>query len=290
MLACEAGGNRIASRMQTRRALIATGGALAAGAARAQLAPPLAVLESFSILQDLAARIGGDAAQVGTLGPRGTDPATFQLQPADRDALRRAKVVVRNGLGYEPWLPEQEESGVASAGIEPIVRPGIGPDPHVWLDPKLGQRMAQTVAAGLGRADPAHAELYRRRAADYVAELAQEDAAAERSFAAIPAIRRKMLTTSDGFAYFGARYDVTVLVARGPDAAAPMLAAQARAERLGTVFVDDPPLAQAVTAQGVRVGPTLYVDSLSPGRGPAPTYRDLLRANAAALAASMTGT
>ncbi|ELY63344.1 metal ABC transporter substrate-binding protein, partial [Natronobacterium gregoryi] len=44
-------------------------------------------------------------------------------------------------------------------------------DPHVWADPVLAQRMVETIADGLGEADPDNAELYAANAADYVERL-----------------------------------------------------------------------------------------------------------------------
>lgn len=291
----------------TRRAALAA--SLLPFAARAQRAHPR-VVASFTILEDLVARISGDAVQVRSLVPRNGDPHAFEPRPSDLSALRAATVVVENGLGLEGWLARMVDAAgfkgvriTATAGIEPREMEEGGtkvPDPHVWQDPTLATRMVHTIAEGLAKADPPGASGYRQGAANYEAQLKLVDAAIKQSFAGIPKAKRKVLTTHDAFSYYGARYDVEFIAIEGisteaepsPRALA-RVSAQAKQEGIRTVFLEnmtDPRLAQALAREaGLTVGPKLYSDSLSERDGPAPTYVRLLRYNTAQFAASMAG-
>lgn len=290
-----------------RRAALAA--SLLPFAARGQPARPL-VVASFSILEDMVARIAGSAVRVTSLVPRDGDPHALQPRPGDLSSLRQAAVVVENGLGLEGWLSRLVEAAgfngvriMATAGITPRHMDEGGadaPDPHVWQDPALAIRLVQTVAEGLAKADPAGAAAYRQGGANYAAELTLLDAAIKQSFAPIPKERRKVLTTHDAFAYYGARYGVEFIALQGisteaepsPRALA-RVAAQAKAQGIRSVFLEnmtDPRLAQALAREArLTVGPKLYSDSLSKLDGPAPTYLQLLRYNTAQFAASMTG-
>ncbi|SDQ90624.1 metal ABC transporter substrate-binding protein [Natronobacterium texcoconense] len=93
-------------------------------------------------------------------------------------------------------------------------------DPHVWADPVLAQRMVETIADGLGEADPDNAELYEDNAAAYADRLAevheqfeQLAADAERDVA--------VLAGHDSFQYIEERYDFEIHTPVGisPDAA-----------------------------------------------------------------------
>ena len=87
----------------------------------------LPVVATFSILGDLAQRIGGEHVEVLTLvGPDG-DAHVFQPGPRESTTLAKAAVLVANGLDFEPWLHRLEESSgfqgkviEASAGVAPL--------------------------------------------------------------------------------------------------------------------------------------------------------------------------
>jgi len=261
---------------------------------------PLPVVASFSIVADLVQQVGGEDVAVSSLVPPDGDPHVFQPRPGDLNRLRSAAVVVESGLGLEGWLSRMVQSSAfsgirvtATAGIEPR-RTGQGahavPDPHVWQDPRLAIQMVRQIAEGLGRADPARAGVYKLRGESYAARIRQEDAAIGGRWAAVPLARRRVITTHDAFAYYGARYGVTFLAAQGlsteaePSARAlARLAAQMREQGLRTVFVEnmtDPRIARAIAREaGATVGAKVYADSLSPPGGPAPTYLDMLRYN-----------
>lgn len=269
------------------------------------------VVASFSILQDMVARIAGDAVRTATLVPRDGDPHAFEPRPGDLTSLHSATVMAENGLGLEGWLSRMVQASgfkgiriVATADIKPRSLQEDGAtvaDPHVWQDPALGRQMVQTIAAGLSKADPTNAARFTSAAADYVAELKRLEDEIVQTLAGIPQSRRKVLTTHDAFAYYGARFGIRFIAIEGISTEAEpsprslaRVAAQAKKDGLHSVFLEnmtDPRLAQALAREAhLSVGAKLYSDSLSPADGPAATYVDLLRYNTAQLAASMRAT
>ncbi len=294
----------------SRRLTFAAPLALVPRLTRAQPSPPM-VATSFSILQDMVGRIAGDAVRTATLVPRDGDPHAFEPRPGDLATLHGAAVMVEDGLGLEGWLSRMVQASgfkgvriVASAGITPRSLQEDGAtvtDPHIWQDPALGRRMVQTIAAGLAKADPGNAARYRAEAASYAAELKRVEDEITQALAGIPKERRKVLTTHDAFAYYGARFGIQFIAIEGisteaepsPRALA-RIATQAKKDGLRSVFLEnmtDPRLAQALAREAhLTVGAKLYADSLSPTDGPAATYIDLLRYNTTQLVASMKAT
>lgn len=120
--------------------------------------------------------VAGECATVVSLLPPGVDPHTFQSRPADLLQLRRARVLVSNGLGLEAFLaPLVTAAGHAdlvridsARGLELASDPA---NPHAWLNPASARRQVQTIAEGLAAADPGCAKGYRQRAARYGAQL-----------------------------------------------------------------------------------------------------------------------
>ena len=163
-----------------------------------------------------------------------------------------------------------------------------------------GQRRTLRAQCGRGpaAADPAHADAYRQRALAYGARIEKLDAAIRQTFAAIPAERRKVVTSHDAFGYFGDAYGVTFIAVAGVSTAAEPSAAdvariieQVKRERVPAVFVENitsPRLVQQIAREtGAKVGGTLYSDALSKPGQPGATYLEMFEWNARQLAAAL---
>ncbi len=291
----------------SRRTLLA-GPALLATPVAAQAR--LSVLASFSILADMARQVGGERAAVTALVGPGVEPHGFEPRPADAAALSTTGLVLRNGLGFEPWLDRLIRAATyrgpvatASEGITPRLVESRGPrvpDPHAWQDLRLGQSYVRRIAIALEAADPDGAAAYRENAARYLTRLGELDLWVRAQIASVPAARRKVVTTHEAFDYFGAAYGVTFLAAQGvtgdadPSAAGlARLIRQIRAERVSALFLEtraNPAALRRIAEEtGAAIGGTLYADTLSPPDGPAPSYEAMFRHNVGMLVPAMRG-
>jgi zinc/manganese transport system substrate-binding protein len=274
-------------------------------AATPALAEKLKVVATFSILGDMAGRIGGDRAAVRALVGPDSDAHVFEPTPADARAVAQANLVLMNGLGFEPWTERLLKSTKSQArlisvasGVKPLFLKSGAPDPHAWQDVRNAVAYAQTIARAFAETDAANAETYKANAAAYVAELTELDAEIRAGLNAIPAAERRAITTHDSFAYFGRAYGVTFIAPLGTSteeqASAKEVAAlitQIRREKITAVFVEnvsDPRMIEQIAREtGVKIGGKLYSDALSTKAGPAPTYIALMRHNAKLLTAAM---
>lgn len=66
--------------------------------------PKIPVVTSFSILGDITRKIGGEHIQVMALVGPDEDAHTYEPSPDDAKALLNARLIIKNGLGFEPWL------------------------------------------------------------------------------------------------------------------------------------------------------------------------------------------
>jgi zinc/manganese transport system substrate-binding protein len=280
--------------------------ALAAGSAEAR---PLKAVASFTVLADMVRTVGGDQVEVRTLvGPNG-DPHTFEPAPDDARALKAADIVFVNGLGLEGWMdrlivasgykgtPVVASTGVASLQMDDDGKTVI--DPHAWNSAANGIIYVSVIAKALAAADPEDRAVFEKNAKNYEAQLAQLDAEAKAAVAAIPASRRKILTTHDALGYFAKAYGVEILAPLGisteqePSAAAvAALIMKIKSEGIKTYFLEnsnDPRLiAQIAHATGARPGGELYVESLSKPDGPAATYLDMFKRNITLITKAMS--
>ncbi|OGB30628.1 MAG: metal ABC transporter substrate-binding protein [Burkholderiales bacterium RIFCSPLOWO2_12_FULL_61_40] len=299
----------------TRRLLCASSLAMAffthTGATAANQIP---VTASFSILGDLVRVVGGTRVAVTTLVGPDKDAHTFEPKAADAKALLATRLLVTNGLGFEPWAQKlarsagyKGETVVTSKGVPArhmAPEKGHGghaheeADPHAWQNPHNVVIYVRNIAASLSKVDPSGASTYQANAEAYVKELLALDAWAQAQFSAIPAAQRKVVTSHDAFGYFAARYQITFLAPQGvstdaePSAkAVAQLIRQLKREKIRAVFVENmgnPKLiAQLSQDAGASVGASLYSDALSGADQPGATYLHMVRHNVTHLAAGM---
>jgi len=283
----------------------------------------LKVVTTFTILGDMARNVGGEHIALTTLvGPDG-DAHVYEPTPADGRALAQADLVLVNGLGFEGWIDRLVKASgykgpvvVASDGISAL-KAGEDHgrdeghaendkdhhhdelDPHAWQDLANGRLYVASIARALAAADPVRADDYRRRAEAYDSELVALDRDIRSRIDAVPADRRKVITSHDAFRYFGRAYGIDFHAPVGwstesePSAGeVAVLIRQMRDEGIRALFVEnitDPrPVQQLAREAGAVIGGTLYSDSLSSPTGPAPTYLDMFRHNASEIAKAFT--
>lgn len=272
------------------------------------------VVATFSILADMLREVGGDRIALTTIVGRDRSPHTFEPTPRDARALGDAQLLVRNGLGFESWLPRLLEASafkgrdvVASTGVEPLsLDKEAGEaahgdedhdhlagdiDPHAWQDLGNGAIYVRNIAEGLAQVDPSHAAEYRWRAQAYTDRLKVEDHLLREQLAAIPTEKRVMMTSHDAFGYFGRAYGLRLIsivgISSDAQPTARSIAAlieQIRAHHIHALFLENavsPKLMEQIAREtGVRIGGTLYSDALGPVGHEAGTYLGMFKWNA----------
>jgi zinc/manganese transport system substrate-binding protein len=98
-----------------------------------------------------------------------------------------AKLVVKNGVGYDAFIDKllaaspRPDRQVIDAGR--LTNTPDGANPHLWYDPSTMPRLAQAVAGGLSKLDPAGASVYEAGLRKFMESLTplQDEIAAVRS-------------------------------------------------------------------------------------------------------------
>ena len=278
---------------------------------------PVRTVATFSILGDMASRIGGQRVAITTLvGPNG-DAHVYRPTPTDARAVSEAQILVVNGLDFEGWLDRLIQASdfagvrvVATAGVEPMgVEDGDGDghdghghgafDPHAWQSLRHAVVYVDNITTALAKADPDNARTFYRNRDAYVAEIEALDADIRGMFADLPAGSRTIVTSHDAFQYFGHDYGLTFIAPQGlsteSEASAKDVARLIeliRSQGIRAVFLEnvaDPRLLKRIADEtGVMIGGTLYPGALSDPDGPAPTYLDMMRHNARTLARALS--
>jgi zinc/manganese transport system substrate-binding protein len=275
------------------------------------------VVATFSVLGDMVANVAGDHVDLVTIvGPDG-DTELYRPTLADGRTIASARMVFMNDLNdeFEPWLePLLKQVGfagtkvVASRGAQTITAEEEHPisgkeaapviDQHAWMDPKNGIVYVRNIAQALARLDPANAADYKARAAAYIKELQALDTWMRTEMMAVPAAKRRVISSHDLLEYLAKAYGITLISIYGwtnksePSAAeVSRLARQIEQEHVRALFLDnitDPRIMQRIAKEtGAAIGGTLYGDALSKPGGEADTYIRMLRYDVTTLKAGM---
>lgn len=174
----------------------------------------LPVVASFYAMKEITQAIGGDKVDVRTLIPKGTEPHEFQPTTRSMKDLSRARVLVIQGLGMEPWAEEMVKAAenkdlvqvVAAQQVQPIqneekeeIREHGQYDPHAWLSPSCAQLEARAIADGLAKADPANRAYYEANADKFIARLQTLEDKYKEKFRQVH--RKDFVTGHAAFAY-----------------------------------------------------------------------------------------
>lgn len=163
-------------------------------------AKKLNVITATTDLAALAQEVGGDKINVESIAKGYQDPHFVEAKPSFLLKLRQADLLIVVGLQLEiGWLPPLiTQSGnpriqVGAGGYldasqfaeileipQGSITRAMGDvhplgNPHYWLDPDNGRRVAKGIAAKLGEMDPADAAYFQERDQDFEKRLAEAD-------------------------------------------------------------------------------------------------------------------
>lgn len=300
-----------------RAAAVLIAGAISVGALGACSTPasdrPL-VAVTTNILGDVVGELVGSEAEVLTLMPPGADPHSFEISARTAAELRRAELIVANGLGLEEGLTAHvdaaESDGVpaflAGDHLDVLVYAdgdSAGePDSHFWTDPARMIDVVTALGDRLADIEGVDADAIAAHTGAYLAELHALDAEMTESFAGIPAERRALVTNHHVFGYLADRFDFRVIgavIPSGTTLAAPSasdlrdLVAAIDEAGVTTIFAESSQPDRLVQVLADEAGRDvdvveLVTESLTEPEGAAPTYLDLMRGNTERIATGLS--
>lgn len=287
---------------------------LLAGVVGLALAPSEAwakkrVVTTFTIIQDMAQNVAGDAAIVESITKPGAEVHGYDPTPQDIVKAQRADLVLWNGLNLERWFErffrnlKNVPSAVLSEGVEPIgidEGPYTGrPNPHAWMSPANARIYVENIRKALVGIDPENEAIYTANAKAYAAKFEELERTVRAELEKIPEEQRWLVTSEGAFPYLARNFGMKELFLwavnadqQGTPQQVQKVIDGVRKNRIPVVFsestVSDKPARQVAREAGARYGGVLYVDSLTAKSGPAPTYLDLMAYNARAIVKGFT--
>ena len=173
---------------------------LAALALAAPARAAVNVMASTEDLADLARQVGGDKVKVESIGRGYQDPHFVEAKPSFILKLAKADLLVVVGreleIGWLPPLIQQSRNAKVQPGAEGYLDASLTAkileiptgqitramgdvhpqgNPHYWLDPGNGRRVAKAIVDKLSKMDAADAAYFQSRYADFDKRLAEAE-------------------------------------------------------------------------------------------------------------------
>lgn len=270
---------------------------IALGLAALQAEAKFKVVTTFTVIQDIAQNVAGDAATVESITKPGAEIHEYEPTPKDIVKAQSADLILWNGLNLERWFErffqniKDKPAVVVTEGITPLsIYEGPykdAPNPHAWMSPSNALIYVENIKNAFVKYDPQNADTYQKNAAAYAEKIKQLDKPLREKLAQIPADQRWLVTSEGAFSYLAKDYDLKEgylwpinAEQQGTPQQVRKLINLVKKNHIPVVFsestVSAKPAQQVAKESGAKYGGVLYVDSLSAADGPVPTYIDLL--------------
>lgn len=269
---------------------------------------PPRVLTTFTVIADMTRQVAGDRVVVESITRVGAEIHEYEPTPDDLVRGSDADLILDNGMGLERWFDQfvdRTETPAATLSDRVTTIPIVvgayqgQPNPHAWMSPLNGILYVENIRDALTRLDPAGAPVFRANAERYAGELRRVNDELVAALGALPPGQRALVSCEGAFSYLardaglGEAYLWPVNSdAEGTPQQIVATAGFVRENRVPAVFcestVNDGAQRRVAADTGARLGPPLYVDSLSEADGPVPSYLELLRYDARTIAATLT--
>ena len=270
---------------------------IALGLAALQAEAKFKVVTTFTVIQDIAQNVAGDAATVESITKPGAEIHEYEPTPKDIVKAQSADLILWNGLNLERWFErffqniKDKPAVVVTEGITPLsIYEGPykdAPNPHAWMSPSNALIYVENIKNALVKYDPQNADTYQKNAAAYAEKIKQLDKPLREKLSKIPADQRWLVTSEGAFSYLAKDYDLKEgylwpinAEQQGTPQQVRKLIDLVKKNHIPVVFsestVSAKPAQQVAKESGAKYGGVLYVDSLSAADGPVPTYIDLL--------------
>lgn len=270
---------------------------IALGLAALQAEAKFKVVTTFTVIQDIAQNVAGDAATVESITKPGAEIHEYEPTPKDIVKAQSADLILWNGLNLERWFErffqniKDKPAVVVTEGVTPLsIYEGPykdAPNPHAWMSPSNALIYVENIKNAFVKYDPQNADTYQKNAVAYAEKIKQLDKPLREKLSQIPSDQRWLVTSEGAFSYLAKDYDLKEgylwpinAEQQGTPQQVRKLIDLVKKNHIPVVFsestVSAKPAQQVAKESGAKYGGVLYVDSLSAADGPVPTYIDLL--------------
>jgi zinc/manganese transport system substrate-binding protein len=145
-------------------------------AGTAAQADTIKIVAAENFYGDIAKQLGGDRVDVtNILSNPDQDPHEFEASASTARALADARLVIYNGIDYDPWVTKLLGAAKPTSRkvivVAALMHRKDGDNPHLWYDPATVPTLAKALSAELMNSDAANRDAYQQRLDALLASL-----------------------------------------------------------------------------------------------------------------------
>lgn len=134
----------------------------------------ISIVASTNFYGEVAKKVVGDKGTVtSVIKNSATDPHDYEATTATAKKVSKANFIIANGLGYDSWLSKlakNSDGKLISVG-EDVMNLKSGDNPHIWYNPTMMAKLANQLAADLGKKYPKNKAYFEANAQKYIKSL-----------------------------------------------------------------------------------------------------------------------
>lgn len=146
---------------------------------------PATVVTSIFPVYDIVMHIAGEGANVRYVVPVGANPHHYEPLPATVAQLQHAKLFIGVHREFDGWITDLLPGDSRVEFLIPQGAKDYHANPHIWLTPRGGKRIAHAAARLLSLIDPQHQDDYEQNLSSYLSELEALDSTVTALFAGV---------------------------------------------------------------------------------------------------------
>ena len=140
------------------------------------LADPVKIVAAENFYGDVATQVGGaNVAVTSILSNPDDDPHLFEASASTAKELADARIVIVNGVDYDPWMEKllgaNKAAGRREILVATLAHKKAGDNPHLWYNPATVKAVANALSVDLAMVDPAHRADYQKSGTAFAASL-----------------------------------------------------------------------------------------------------------------------
>jgi zinc/manganese transport system substrate-binding protein len=124
----------------------------------ASTAPPGPIVCAESAYANIAAQLAGpDAKVTAILRNPAADPHMFEPTPSAARLVADARIVILNGIGYDPWMDRliaaSHAPGQIVINVAGLLNRHVGDNDHLWYDPAAMPALTKALCGAIASAE-----------------------------------------------------------------------------------------------------------------------------------------
>jgi zinc/manganese transport system substrate-binding protein len=130
--------------------------------------PGISVVAAENVWGSIAMQLGGGKVHVqSVITSPTTDPHDYEPTAADARAVAGAKLMIENGIGYDPWAAKLVDANPVARrtvlDVGDLLGIKAGSNPHRWYSPSDVQRVIGAIARDFSKLDPKNGAYFARQ-------------------------------------------------------------------------------------------------------------------------------